>query len=248
MKKFLASIFVIAFALSGYAKDGFIFVRTLRGDAEISVKDAKLKTNEVLTASGAEISVKDGGFASFALSNYTAAFVLDGKVKIEKFEQDEVQLVKLPLHSEMASSKLEISIDEGEVVFARGEFRPASSFKIKTKFGVIEPVGENVKVKAEKSKLTVWAYDAALRFTKLNSTEQEYIPIGYELICELKDGAISSDKKRSSIVQKAALKEITKAVADAFKTTEFFKDSSGKISARRINYRDFFIRTIEPIR
>ena len=249
MKKSLAILAVFfALSISAGVENGFMFVRTLRGNAEISAQNAKLKTGDVAVAKNAEISVKDGGFASVALSNYSSCMVLSGKVSIGNFGQEKVQTARLPLHSEMASSNIEFAIEEGEAVFARGEFRPASSFKIKTKFGTIEPVGNNIKIKIGGSTLSACAYDAAIRYSKPDSDEQEYIPIGYELVCSIENGKLKTEKKQTSISQKAKLKSDASSASDAFKNTEFYCDKNGKISARRIAFKEFFIRMRDPIR
>lgn len=249
MKKLFAILPVfLTLPISAEAENGLMFARTLRGNAEISAQSAKIKQGELAVAKDAKISASAEGFASVAFSNYSSCMVLSGKVSIEKFEQEKVQTASLPLYSEMESSNIVFAIDGGEAVFARGEFRPASSFKIKTKFGTIEPVGNNIKIKTDGSTLTARAYDAAIRYSKPGSNEQEYIPIGYDLVCYFENGELKSEKKQSSIPQKASLKSEAGSASDVFKTTEFYRGEDGKICARRIAFKEFFIRTRDPIR
>ena len=239
----VAALF-LAFCPILNAEGGLIFARTLRGEAEIKAQGSAVKSGEVASAEGAEISA-NGGFASFALSNYCACILRSGKIKIEKFEQAEAQTSSLQQFSEKAASNLQISAEDTVAVFARGEARPASKFKILTKFGTFEPAGGNIKIEVDGSTARVSAYDAAVRYSKPGSEEQEYIPIDYELFLSLENGGVKIQKKRLGLADKISLKHLVSSADDAFKTSEFYKDESGKIRARRIAFKEFFIRMPE---
>ena len=243
---FAVSALFLAASVSS-AEDGLIFARTLRGEAEIKTPAQTLKPGETAAAGGAEISAKNG-FASFALSNYSSCMLRSGKIKIEKFSQDAIQDAPSPGFSEKSASELVISAEEADAVFARGEARPASKFKISTKFGTFEPAGDNIKIEIGKASARVSACDAAIRYSKPGSQEQEYIPIGYELLFSIENAEIKMEKSQLQLMDKIHLKHLVSSASDAFKTSEFYKDADGKILARRIALKEFFIRMPEKIK
>lgn len=236
----IPALFLAAAACA--AEEGLIFARTLRENAEIKAQSGALKSGETASANGAEISAENG-FASFALSNFSACLLFSGKIKIEKFEQDAAQSARAKNFSEKSASELLISAGEAVAVFARGEARPASKFKISTKFGIFEPKGGNIKIEIGKDGARVIACDAAINYYKPGSQTPEYVPIGCELVFSEENGEIKISRKQLGAKEKIALKDAVSAAADAFKTSEFYKDENGKARARRIALKEFFTRT-----
>ena len=263
MKRLFAiSAMFLAAAISS-AEDGLIFARTLRGDAEIKTPEGALKSGETAAAKGAEISAKNG-FASFALSNFSSCLLFSGNIKIEKFEQEKIPDAPSPDFSEKSASEILISVgEEAEAVFARGEARPASKFKIETRFGVFElkPESGNIKIKISKNEARVSAYNAGIFYSNPGpvsivayskstnepliwysnpgSQKPEYMQIGCELVFS---GERSGEIKELGAKDTAAAQKAVSSARYAFKSTEFYKDAGGKIRARRIALKEFFIR------
>lgn len=235
----ISALFLAAAACA--AEEGLIFARTLRGDAEIKTPAQTLKSGDTAAASGAEISAQNG-FASFALSNFSSCLLFSGKIKIEKFEQGAAQSARAENFSEKSASELLISAGEAVAVFARGEPRPASKFKISTKFGTFEPKGDNIKIEIGKNEARVSACDAAINYCKPGSQASEYVPIDCELVFREENGEIKTLRRQLGIKEKTALKEAVSAASDAFKTSEFYRDENGKTRARRIALKEFFTR------
>lgn len=221
------------------ADDGFMYVRTLRGEAKFFADSAFFDKGDTIKAH--EICVKTGAnsFASAAFQTNIALMVAENSaLKIESYEV--LEPIKDSKISECAASILKIELSEGEIFISRAEARAKSKIEVLTPFGTFEVLGSNMRIVIAKDSASASAFEAAINYFKPKSDDAQYIGIGY---------SASIDKNTFEIKRKKISKELNEKdeelfarANDAWKNSYFEYSQAKTPTAQRVLSKNFWVR------
>ncbi len=233
--------------MQGAFSKGSLYVHTLR-EAKKNIGKNSLVEGTLIPAENVRVKNEDGGCVVLVLSNGTVIFAnTQADFTIDKFEQ--VHPFKMSVSDDMEAtpSRLTITLKSGKI-YVFGKYpRPASKTFINMKFGTFEPQSSAYVASAAEEASRIDLLEGQTRFVAKDANKTDFFQQGQSGVAtpeSLKGNYPLSTNPINDLEKESYYKTISLA-KNAAKSIYFQFSGAGKLVARRILPKEFFLKKPE---
>lgn len=170
MRKFLAIFLLLSFAAQAlpaqskdFYEDGHVFIRTLRGNANVWDLAQNMEIFEGKTAKASNILFDaiddyfDDSFVSLAFSNNAACTLKNGNMQLSKFKTNVFAVLNTKENEEFRPSQILLLLESGLLKVSRAKPRPTSQFCVSTNWGDFYCLGTDMELSVDENSASVFS-------------------------------------------------------------------------------------------
>ena len=226
--------------------EGSVVFHTIRNNPEITRNNVseELQIGTITTAKGLKIVCKKNQYVSLKFSNEVVIEILpESSLEIKEFKQVQPFKQKHYDERECAESELSLLLNGGKINLISKEQRAMSSLKISTTLGNFSLKGKAFIIEDKKTSAEISVVEGVATYNSKNN-KSDYVRNKQKGI--VKDSTINQNFPliidRIGILEEQELSKSLSACRQIQDSVLFEFDSSNKLIAKRIIFKEFILR------